>query len=121
MRRSVFVTFVFGAAMVGVLPGGAAAQGPFGEGTLQVRAVNGPEYLPVSGVAVGVTACSGGPVVASLTTGGGGTASQVLPSGCYQAEITSGVSGCELDGDSRVQVAIVPGVSPTADFHFRCA
>ncbi|MFI6365266.1 hypothetical protein ACIBG0_21215 [Nocardia sp. NPDC050630] len=121
MRNTLLVTSVLGAALVAMLPEGTArAQAP-SDGPLKVRASTGTDQLPVTGVGVGITTCAAGPVLATLTTGGDGTATQAFPNGCYQAQVTSVPSGCELASIAYVQVDVAPGAIPVASFQFRCA
>lgn len=122
MRNTLLVTSVLGAALVAMLlPAGAAgAQAP-SDGPLKVQASTGTDQLPVTGVGVGITTCAAGPVLATLTTGGDGTATQAFPNGCYQAQVTSVPSGCELASIAYVQVDVAPGATPLASFQFRCA
>ncbi|WP_040689739.1 hypothetical protein [Nocardia vinacea] len=121
LRNTLLVTSVLGAALVAMLPAGAAdAQGP-SDGSLKVQATTGTDQLPVTGVGVGITTCAAGPVLATLTTGGDGTVTQTFPDGCYQAQVTSVPSGCELASIAYVQINVAPGTTPVAAFQFRCA
>jgi hypothetical protein len=121
LRNMLLVTSVLGAALVAMLPVGAAgAQAP-GDGALKVQATTGTDQLPVTGVAVGITTCAAGPVLATLTTGRDGTVTQAFPNGCYQAQVTSVPSGCELASIAYVQADVAPGTVPVASFQFRCA
>lgn len=121
LRNTLLLTSVLGAALVAMSPVGAAgAQAP-GDGPLKVQATTGTDQIPVTGVAVGITTCSAGPVLATLTTGRDGTVTQNFPNGCYQAQVTSVPSGCELASIAYVQVDVAPGATPVASFQFRCA
>jgi len=121
LPSTLFVTSVVGAALLAVFPSSGAAGAAPGDGTLKVQATTGTDQLAVTGVSVGITTCSAGPVLATLTTGPDGTVTQTFPSGCYQAEVTSVPSGCELASIAYVQVDVVPDAAPVAGFQFRCA
>ncbi|MEV0298240.1 prealbumin-like fold domain-containing protein [Nocardia sp. NPDC050710] len=110
---------IVGAACAAGLAGGAAsAQAPE---SITVSAVTGSDQLPVTGVEVGVTTCVAGPVLATLTTGVDGTATTNLAPGCYQLQVTSVPSGCMLDGEAYTQVTVLPGITVTPRYQFRCA
>lgn len=93
-----------------------------GQGTLTVQATQGAEKFPVSGLAVGVTACQAGSAPTTMTTAGReGAATQPLPSGCYQVAASGVPSGCELGSPSPVQVDVAPSKPATATFTLKCA
>ncbi|WP_328399804.1 hypothetical protein [Nocardia sp. NBC_00403] len=122
VRRTVFVGSVVGVAVLAAVSGGAVsgARVP-AEGAVKVQAVTGLDRLPVTGVEVGLTPCPTGALSATVTTGGDGTVTRNLPEGCYRAEVTMVPSGCQLADPTYVQVVVVPGVTPVAEFRFRCA
>ncbi|MFI5776356.1 hypothetical protein [Nocardia sp. NPDC051570] len=104
----------------GVVAPLAGADPAAGQGTLTVQATT--DDFGVSGVAVGVTTCAAGPVLATLTTAGReGTALQDFAPGCYQAQVTSVPTGCGLDSIAYVTVNVVAGGTAVAPFKFRCA
>ncbi|MGV9667554.1 hypothetical protein ACWDUL_33900 [Nocardia niigatensis] len=117
MRRTPLVTSVLAAACA--LTPLAAAEPP-ADPALKVQAVFGPEQFPMAGVAADIAPCGGGANVASLTTGADGTAVYTGALGCYRVQVSTPI-GCALDGDQAVQVTSAPGVTPVANFRFRCA
>ncbi|MFE7797407.1 hypothetical protein [Nocardia sp. NPDC057440] len=122
VHRAVFVGSVVGVAVLAAVVGGAVAGARVpGEGAVKVQAVTGLDRLPVTGVEAGVTPCAAAAVLATVTTGGDGTVTRNLPEGCYRVEVTAVPSGCQLADPIHVQVAVVPGVTPVAEFRFRCA
>ncbi|MFJ4658421.1 hypothetical protein ACIP5Y_44730 [Nocardia sp. NPDC088792] len=117
MRRLLFATSVLAAA-VAAAPF-AAAQPP-ADPVVKVQAVFGPEQFPMAGVTADVAPCAGGASVATLTTGDDGSATYNGAIGCYKVQVSAPI-GCSLDGDAAQQVTSLPGLTPTALFHFRCA
>jgi hypothetical protein len=118
--RKLFVLSALGLALLAAFPGVARAQAR-GDAAVKVQATTGTDEIPVSAVAVGVTTCAAGPVLATLTTGPDGTVTQAFPAGCYQVQVTAVPSGCELASIAYVRVDATPGITPVAKFQFRCA
>ncbi|WP_067676884.1 prealbumin-like fold domain-containing protein [Nocardia miyunensis] len=116
MRRILFTASAL--AALALTPGLAAAQGP---GAIRVQASTLGTNFPVTGLSTSVTPCSGGSAVAAATTGANGTGTASVPFGCYRVKVTAVPSGCSLDGKPTVQVVALPGMSPQAAFHVRCA
>ncbi|MQY20801.1 hypothetical protein [Nocardia macrotermitis] len=118
MRRTLFTASIL--TGLALTPGLAAAQG-LGQVTIQVQASTLGTNFPVTGLTTTVTPCSGGKPVASATTGPKGTATALVGLGCYRVKATAVPAGCSLDGNPTTQVVALPGSSPRATYHVRCA
>jgi len=118
LRRILFT--VPAIVALAAVPGLAAANG-LGGSAVRVQALEMGQNFPVMGLGASVTACAGGRAAATVTTGTDGTATASVPLGCYRVVVTTVPAGCSLDGASTVQVGTLPGVTPAAVFHVRCA
>lgn len=118
MRRILFTASAL--AVLALTPALAAAQGP-GQVAVRLQASTLGTNFPVTGLSASLTPCSGGPAVATATTGANGTGTASVPLGCYRVKVTAVPSGCSLDGNPAVQVVALPGMSPQAAFRVRCA
>ncbi|WP_216901034.1 hypothetical protein [Nocardia alni] len=130
MRRVLFALSIL-AAVVLTLPTATGCsspakspgtpKSPTSQGTVKVRAGTGTERFGVPMVAVNLTQCGANSVVAKLTTGNDGAATQTVPAGCYRATVTSVPSGCQADAVSNAQVEVRPDETAATEFVIHCA
>ncbi|RJO69824.1 hypothetical protein D5S18_28405 [Nocardia panacis] len=120
MRTTSILTSLLGAAALVAFAAPAAHADP-DQGTLRVVATTGADHLPVAGAQFGITTCRAGSVLATLTTGGDGTATRDFPPDCYMAEITKTPSGCSLASMAYLQIEVTPAATATLPFEFHCA